>query len=89
MPFYCSGERGCIHHALTQLPLRRVKLKHDMYLIRGSVGTKPLFLPIRRKIFWKKKKKTATMALLKFQVVCLRKMDAVPKGLKGLGCGSV
>ena len=33
-----------------------VKSKHDMYLIRGSVGAEALFLPIRRRI--KKQNKT-------------------------------
>ena len=38
-----------------------VKWKHDMYLIRGSVGAYALFLPIRRRIK-KKKKKRALLA---------------------------
>ena len=33
------------------------KSKHDMYLIRGSVGAQALFLPIRRRIKKKKRKK--------------------------------
>ena len=40
-----------------------VKSKRDMYLIRGSVGAKALFLPIRRRIKkkqLKKKKKKAS-----------------------------
>ena len=34
-----------------------VKSKHDMYLIRGSVGASALFLPIRRRMKKRKKKK--------------------------------
>ena len=34
-----------------------VKSKHDMYLIRGSVGAQALFLPIRRRIKKKEKRK--------------------------------
>ena len=33
-----------------------VKSKHDMYLIRGSVGAEALFLPIRRRIKKKRRK---------------------------------
>ena len=38
-----------------------VKSKHNMYLIRGSVGGKALFLPIRRRIKKKKKKKSTRL----------------------------
>ena len=34
-----------------------VESKHDIYLIRGSVGAQALFLPIRRRIKKEKKKK--------------------------------
>ena len=34
-----------------------VKSKHDMYLIRGSVGAYALFLPIRRRKKKEKKKR--------------------------------
>ena len=33
-----------------------VQSKHDMYLIRGSVGAQALFLPIRRRIYTNLKK---------------------------------
>ena len=38
-----------------------VKSKHDMYLIRGSVGAQALFLPIRRRIKKKGKNKRSHM----------------------------
>ena len=45
-----------------------VKSKHDMYLIRGSVGAQALFLPIRQRIKTKQKK-TSESKVLKFRPV--------------------
>ena len=41
-----------------------VKSKHDMYLIRGSVGAQALFFPIRRRIREKKKEDRVISYLL-------------------------
>ena len=46
-----------------------VKSKHDMYLIRGSVGAYALFLPIRRRIKKEKKKKGAQQSLYILKLV--------------------
>ena len=45
-----------------------LKPKHDMYLIRGSVGAQALFLPIRWRI--KKKKKTKRSSAGSIWAVC-------------------
>ena len=42
-----------------------VESKHDIYLIRGSVGAQALFLPIRRRIKKEKKKKDVTSKIFR------------------------